>query len=88
MTVEGWSLDRLTHTRKEPSVSTTQQHSEIPVGEPYKLCGAPAGMTCSEYAYLQHVSKAHDRIYSSFTSPEELTAEDRMDRIGVPEVSA
>lgn len=87
MTAEGWSPDRLTHTRKEPSVSS-DQHSEIPVGESCKLCGAPAGMTCSEYAYLQQVSKAHDRIYSSFTSPEELSAEDRMDRIGVPEVTA
>lgn len=58
-------------------------NSEIPVEQPCKLCDAPAAMTCSEYAYLQHVNSAFDKIEASFTTPEELSVQGRMDRIGV-----
>jgi hypothetical protein len=71
---------------------STDQLSEIPVGEPCKLCGAPAGMTCSDYMYLKQLNQAYDTIEGAFTSPEELASEllsasERMDRLGVPEVT-
>jgi len=46
------------------------QHSEIPVGEPCALCGAPAGVTCADYMYLQHLNSAHQTVEQAFTSPE------------------
>jgi hypothetical protein len=57
--------------------------SEIPVEQPCKLCGAPAGMTCSEYMAVRQINAAFDRVENAFTTPEELSASDRMDRIGV-----
>jgi hypothetical protein len=32
------------------------------LAKPCKLCGAPAGMPCSEYAYLKHVNAAFDKV--------------------------
>ena len=60
------------------------QHNEIPVEEPCKLCGAPAGVTCSEYMAMQQMNAVFNKIGEAFTTPEELRASDRMDRIGVP----
>ena len=59
------------------------QHSEIPVEEPCKLCGAPAGMTCLEYLMMRQMNAAFDRIEAASTTPEELSVADRMDRVGV-----
>jgi hypothetical protein len=40
-------------------------------------------MTCSEYMAIQQLNAAFDTIESAFTSPEELSAADRMNRVAV-----
>jgi hypothetical protein len=63
------------------------QHNNRPIDLPCRLCGAPAAMTCADWYGVRQVNAAFDLIERS-TSPEELSAEDRMGWIGIPEVSA
>lgn len=62
---------------------STTQHNNRSLDLPCRLCGAPAAMTCADWYGAKQVNAAFDLIEQSFTSPEELSAEDRMDRIGV-----
>ena len=57
-------------------------NSDRTIDRPCVFCKAPVGMTCSEYAYLKQVRGAYDTIEESSTTPEELSAQDRMDRLG------
>lgn len=67
---------------------SSDQHNNRSVDHACVLCGAPAGMTCSEYTYIQHINRAFDMVEAACATSREPSTSARMDRIGVPEVTA
>jgi hypothetical protein len=70
-------------TRGRNPLVSSMQHNDRSLDKPCKLCGAPVGMTCTDWYAAKQVSSAFDLIEETFTTPEELSAQDRMDRAGV-----
>jgi len=56
-------------------------HSDRTIDRPCVFCKAPVGMTCLEYEAIKQINRAFDLVEGSLT-PEELSAQDGMNRIG------
>lgn len=61
-----------------------QQHRGRTIVSPCRLCGAPVGMGCVDYAHLRQVNAGFDLVAEAVSDVSGLRVGAQIDRIGVP----